>query len=123
MCGVCEGVIIQTQSVEDRRLRVIGCLYCMSRRPRVWGYDFDSTGVNQLRLPGPVPEIEALLPALTRMGSRVLSLIGRRCRWDKRSECMSLSCCKAPFIRGRRLMYENPIEDKSMKELRRKGPG
>ena len=42
---------------------------------------------NQLRLSGPVPEIGALLPALTQVRSGILSLIGRRCGWDERSEC------------------------------------
>ena len=59
-------------------------------------------GVNQLRLPGPAPEIRALLPELTQEGSGVLSLIGRRCGWDERTECMSWSCCKPPSI-GRRV--------------------
>ena len=60
-----EGVIVLTQSDEDRDLRVIGCLYCMCRRPHACGYVCDGTGVNQLRLLGPVPEIGALLLALT----------------------------------------------------------
>ena len=47
-----------------------------------------------------------LLPALTQVGSRVLSLIGQRCGWDERSECMSLSCCQPLTIQGRRPRYK-----------------
>ena len=61
----CEGVIVLTQSEEGRNLRVIKCLYCMSRRSHAGGYFYEGTGVNQLRLSGPVPEIWILLPAMT----------------------------------------------------------
>ena len=64
----CEGVIVLTQSDEGKDLRVIDCLFCMSCWSHAGGYVFDSTGVNQLRLSGPVLEIEGLLPALTRVG-------------------------------------------------------
>ena len=64
----CEGVIVLTQSDEGRDLSVIDCLFCMSCRSHAGGYVYDGTGVNQLRLSGPVPEIGALLPALTRVG-------------------------------------------------------
>ena len=74
-----EGLIVLTQSEESRSLHVIGFLYCESRRPRAWGYVYDGTGVKLLILPGPEPEIGALLPALSRVGRIVLSLIGRRC--------------------------------------------
>ena len=75
----CKGVIVLTQSEEGRRLRVVGCSYCLSRRSIAGGHVYDGSGANQLRLPGPVPEIGAPLPAQTRVGSVVLSLIGRRC--------------------------------------------
>ena len=42
----CEGVIVLTQSKEGRHLRVIGCLYWMSRRLHAWGYVYDGTGRN-----------------------------------------------------------------------------
>ena len=74
----CEGVIVLTQSDEGRDLGAIDCLFCMSCRSRTGWYVYDGTGVNLLRLSGPVPEIGALLPALARVGSGVLSLIGRR---------------------------------------------
>ena len=102
----CEGVILLTQSDKGRYLRVIGCLYCMSRRPHAGGYVYDETGVNQLRLPGSVPEIGALLPSLTRVGRRILSPIERTCGWDERSECISLYCCRSPSIRGRVPRYK-----------------
>ena len=86
----CEGVIVLTQSEEDIHLRVVGCLYWMSRLPCIGYYVYNGAGVNQLRLLGLVPEIGALLPALTRVGSGVLSLIGRRCGWDERSESVLL---------------------------------
>ena len=105
----CEGVIVLTQSDEGRHLRVIGCLFCMSCRPQAGGYVYDVTGVNQLRLSVPVPESGASLPVLTRVGSRVLSLIGRRCGWDERSECLILSCCRPPSIRGRGPRYKNNL--------------
>ena len=90
MCGenLC-GVIVLTQSEKNRRLCVVGCLYWMSRRPHVWRYVSDDTGVNHLWLPGPVPDIGALLPAQNRVRSVILSLIGRWFGWDERSECMS----------------------------------
>ena len=102
----CEGVIVLTKSDEGRNLRVIDCLFCMSCLSHTGGYVYDDTGVNQLRLSGPVPEIRALLPALTRVGSGILSLIGRRYGWDESSECMSLSCCRPPSIRGRGPRYK-----------------
>ena len=91
----CDSVIVLTQSDEGRDLRVINCLFSMSSRSQACGYVYDGTGVNQFRQSGPVPQIGALLPALTRVESGVLSLIGRRCGWDERGEYMSLSCCKA----------------------------
>ena len=48
----CEDVIVLTQSEEGRCLRVIGCLYCMSRWSCAGSFDYDGTGVNQLRLLG-----------------------------------------------------------------------
>ena len=102
----CEGVIVLTQPEEGRRLRVVCCLYFMNRRPHAGGYVYDGTGVNQFRLPGPVHEIRALLPALTQAGRRVLSFIERGCGWDVRSECISLSCCWTPSIRERRPRYK-----------------
>ena len=62
----CEGMIVLKQSDEGKDLSVIDCLFCMSCRSHAGGYVI--TGVNQLRLLGPVPEIGALLPALTRVG-------------------------------------------------------
>ena len=99
-------MIVLTQSDEVRDLRVIDCLFCMSCQPHAGGYVYYSTGVNQLRLPSPVPEIGALLSALTRVGSEILNLIGPRCGWDERSECMSLSCCRSPSIGGRGPRYK-----------------
>ena len=56
---ICEGVTALTQSDEGKDLRVIDCFFCMSSRSHAGGYVYDSTGVNQLRLSGPVPEIGA----------------------------------------------------------------
>ena len=64
----CECDIVLTQSDEGKNSRVIDRLFCMSCRSLAGGYVYDGTGVNQLRLSGPVPEIGALLPALTRVG-------------------------------------------------------
>ena len=102
----CEGLIVLTQSEEGRRLRVVGCLYWMRKQPLAGCYVYDGTGVNRLRLLGPVPDIMAQLHALTRMGVRVLSLIEQRCGWDERSECMSLSWCRPPSIRDRKTTYK-----------------
>ena len=85
---------------------MIDCLVSMRSRSHGGGYVFDGTGVNQLRLSVSVPEIEALLPALTRVGSGVLSLIGRRCGWDERSECMSLCGCRPPSITEEKTKYK-----------------
>ena len=98
----CEGVMVLTKSDEGRDLSVIDSLFCLSCRSRAGGYVYDGTGVNQLRRSGPVPEIGVLLPSLSRVGSGVLSLIGRRSGWDERSECMSLSCCRPPSIMEKR---------------------
>ena len=54
-----QGVIVLIQSEEGRRLRLVGCLYWMSRLPHAGSYAYDGTGVNQLRLPGPAPDIRA----------------------------------------------------------------
>ena len=75
----CKGVIVMTQFEEGSHLCVIGCLYWMRRRLHAEGYVYDGTVVKQLRLSGPVHEIVALLHDLTRVGSGVLSLIGRTC--------------------------------------------
>ena len=72
----CEGVILLMQSKKGRCLSVVSCSYWMSRRPHVGGYAYDCTGVNELRLWGPVPEVGTWLPAMTRVGSRILSLTG-----------------------------------------------
>ena len=53
----CEGVTILTQSDEGRDLRVIGGLFCVSGGSHEGGYVDYGTGVNQLRLSGPGPEI------------------------------------------------------------------
>ena len=50
----CEGVNVQRYFDEGGLMRVVGCLYWMSRRPRLVGYVYDGTRVNQLRLLGPV---------------------------------------------------------------------
>ena len=58
------------------RLRVVGAE----------GYVYDGTGLDQLKFLGPAPDFGDLLPSLTRVGRRVLSLIGRKCGLDERSE-------------------------------------
>ena len=50
-------MIVLTQSEEGRHLRVTGCLYWMSRLLHAGSYVYDGTRVNQLMLPGPVPEV------------------------------------------------------------------
>ena len=60
----CEGVIVLTQYEEGRSLRVVGCLYWMSRRLCTESYVYDGTRVNQLKLPGPVPGIEVNIIAV-----------------------------------------------------------
>ena len=87
----CDGVFVLTQSEEGRHLRVIGCLYWMSRRLHAGGYIYDGTGVNQVKLSSPAPNVVAWLPALTQVSNGVLSFIGRRRGWDEKSECMNLS--------------------------------
>ena len=84
-----EGETGLIQSEGCKRLRVDGCLYWVNRRPHAVGYACDSVEVSLLRVKGTAPDIGALLPALTRVGSEVLSLIGQRCGWDERNECMS----------------------------------
>ena len=99
-------MVVLTQSDEGRLLRVVGCLYCMMKRQRAGSYVYDCPGVKQLRLPSHESDIGALLLALTRVGSRVLSLKGRRCDWNDSNECMSLlllfcPCCSSrPGVPG-----------------------